>query len=291
MVPRVPDPIEIRPMRGDDVPAVHQAGVAAFEDLDRRSGVPYPGPAPPLEVAHARYHHLLATDPGGAWVAERNDSEIVGASVGLVREGIWGLSYLVVIPGAQSAGTGRELLSRAWEHGRDARGWIVLSSQDPRALRAYARLGLALHPCLMATGTPRGISAPAGVRPGSVDDLPLTESVDRAVRGAAHGADLRVQVESGATLLVVPGRGYATVRDGNVLLLAALDDAAARDLLLAALASAGGGPAMVDCISAAQGWAVAPCLDAGLELRPSGALFLGGDLGPFTPYVPNGAYL
>ena len=287
----MPEPVTIRPMRGDDVPAAHQAGVDAFADLDRRTGGdPYPAPPPRPEVAHARYHHLLATDPGGCWVAER-DGEVVGASVGLVREGVWGLSYLVVHPSGQSAGTGRELLARAWEHGRDARGRIILSSSDSRALRAYARLGLALHPCAMAAGTPRAVAAPAGVRPGTLGDLALTEAVDRAVRGAAHGDDLRVQVETGATLLVVPGRGYVTVRDGSVLLLAALDEATARDLLLAALAGAAGGPVMVDWITAAQGWAVAPCLDAGLELRLSGAVFVGGDVGPFAPYLPNGAYL
>jgi hypothetical protein len=37
---------------------------------------------------------------------------------------------------------------------------------------------------------------------------------------------------------------------------------------------------------------VAPCLEAGLELRMDlGAVFLGGDVGPFVPYLPSGAYL
>ena len=59
-----------------------------------------------------------------------------------MREGVWGLSLLVVAPDAQSSGVGRELLARARDYGDDARGWIVLASRDPRALRSYARLGL-----------------------------------------------------------------------------------------------------------------------------------------------------
>ena len=50
--------------------------------------------------------------------------------------------------------------------------------------------------------------------------------------------------------------------------------------------------AAVEWITSAQGWAVQPCLDAGLELRADlGAVFLAGEVGPFAPYLPSGAYL
>ena len=32
-------------------------------------------------------------------------------------------------------------------------------------------------------------------------------------------------------------------------------------------------------------------LDAGLALKPGGAVFVRGDVGPFAPYLPSGAYL
>jgi len=74
--------------------------------------------------------------------------------------------------------------------------------------------------------------------------------------------------------------------------LAALDEEAARDLLLAGLAAV---PPDKDCridwITSAQQWAVRPLLDAGLILKPGGAVFLRGELGPLTPYLPSGAYL
>ena len=285
--------VTYRPMREADLAAVHEVNVRAFDDLDRRRGTAYPGPAPDPEVALRRLRRLLGSDPGGAWVAER-DGVIAGAALALLREGLWGLSLLVVDPGVQGEGAGRELLARAHAYGDGARGHVILSSTDPRAMRAYARLGLATHPCLAATGAPRGVTAPEGVRAGGPEDLPLTEAVDRAVRGAAHGADLLTMLEGGHELLVAPERGYAVLRGRQVRLLAAFDDEAARTLLRAALARVAelGQTAHVEFLSARQQWAIDVCLEARLDLQAEcGCVYLAGDVGPFSPYIPNGAYL
>jgi GNAT superfamily N-acetyltransferase len=285
----VPEP-SVRPLQPRDIDAVHRVSVAAFDDLARRFGDP-PDPAGPIAAARVRIGRLLATDPGGAWVAER-EGEIVGCSLALLREGVWGLSLLVVRPDAQSTGVGRELLAHARAYGDGARGWIVLASRDPRALRSYARLGLHLHPALAARGRPRWMARPAEVRPGTLADLHLTADVDRAVRGAAHGDDIAALLEAGGDLLVLPERGYAVVRDGALRQLAARDDDAAATLLRGCLAGAAGREASVEWITSAQNWAIEPCLDAGLELRfDAGAVFLAGDVGPFAPYLPSGAYL
>ena len=135
---------------------------------------------------------------------------------------------------------------------------------------------------------------PGEVRIGGAEDLPLTEAVDRAVRGAAHGGDILAMIEAGHTLLVAPERGYAAVRGGVVKLLGAFDDDGARTVLRGALAHAAeaGDSAFVDWITASQPWAVGVCVEAGLELRANaGCVFVGGDVGPFRPYLPSGAYL
>jgi hypothetical protein len=112
------------------------------------------------------------------------------------------------------------------------------------------------------------------------------------VRRAAHGEDILALVEAGGRLLVLPDRGYAVVRGGAVRLLAAFDEGSAATLLRGCLALADGEEASVRWISSAQQWAIRPCLDAGLELMgDGGANFLGGAVGPFTPYLPSGAYL
>lgn len=280
-------PMTYRPLREQDFAAVLAVNERAFDDLVGRE---LPRPLP--EVAYGRYRRLLETDPGGAWVAER-DGAVAGAAFGIVREGLWGLSLLIVDPLAQSAGAGRELLRLAWEHGNGARGRVILSSTDPRALRAYSRLGLDAHPCLAARGRPRAVLPPE-VREGDAADLPLTEAVDRAVRGAAHGGDITTMLDTGASLLVLPERGYAVISGGRVRMCAAYDEQSARTVLLGALAriAAAGEEAEVEWLSSRQQWAIRVCVETGLSLdAEEGCVFVGGDVGPFSPYLPSGAYL
>ena len=286
-------PVTYRPMREADLPGVHEVNLRAFADLDRRLGTPYPGPPPDPAVALLRLRRLLEADPGGAWVAER-DGAVAGVALALLREGLWGLSLLVVDPGVQGTGAGRELLARAYDYGNGARGRVILSSSDPRAMRVYARLGLELHPAIAATGVPQGMEAPAEVRPGGPEDLPLTEAVDRAVRGAAHGADVLTMLQGGHELLVAPERGYAMLRGRQVRLLGAFDDDGARTVLRGALARIGerGESAHVEFLTVRQQWAIDVCVEARLDLQADcGCVFTGGDVGPFSPYLPSGAYL
>ena len=104
----------IRPMRREDDLAVHEVSVITFADLTERLHEP-PPPPPRLMPAIVRIQQLLERDPGGAWVAEE-DGGVVGAALALDREGLWGLSLLVVLPEHQSSGIGRALLERSLEY-------------------------------------------------------------------------------------------------------------------------------------------------------------------------------
>jgi hypothetical protein len=233
--------------------------------------------------------HLLGTDPGGAWVTADGDG-LSGAGLALIREGVWGLSLLVVRPGVQSNGLGTALLRRTLDYGADARGGIILASPDPRALRVYARAGFALHPTLEARGPARDVDPDPAVRPFRPADQALADAVSRAVRGAAHGPDLAAAAASGAELLTFPERGFVAARDGELKMLAALDEEAAAALLRTVLARASGA-AEVAWMTATQQWAIDVVVAAGLELKPGGAVCLRGDVGPFRSYLPGGAYL
>lgn len=280
----------IRPMREEDVAAVHDLNILTFEALDRSRGEE-PEPRPDPAMAQVRYRHLVNTDPDGAWVAT-HDGDVVGCALALRREGIWGLSLLIVRPDLQSSGTGSALLRRAHDYAEGARGRIILASPDPRALRAYFRLGLAFHPAASAVGTPKPLVVPDGVRVGGAGDIPLTEAVDRHVRGAAHGVDIGAQLQMGQTLLIAPDRGYAVLNPaGGLRLLAAYDAATASQLLRAVLARASG-PVVIDWLTSAQQWAIGVCVEAGLALKAgTGGVFVAGDVGPFAPYLPSGAFL
>src|SRR3954464_7442804 len=151
----------IRPMREEDVDEAHELAMTTFDAYSLARGEE-PEPRPDRATIPPRYLHPLRTDPGGCWVAEE-DGRLTGCAIALVREGVWGLSLLVVPPDHQSGGLGRELLQAAWRYGADARGWIIMASGDPRAPRSYARLTDAGHPVLIAEGEPRRVALPDGV--------------------------------------------------------------------------------------------------------------------------------
>jgi GNAT superfamily N-acetyltransferase len=281
--------MRIRRMEDRDVADVNAVAAAAFTDLNDRMGDPPYVPSSP-DAAAIRLRRLLATDPDGAWVAE-HDGIVLGAAIALVRERLWALSLFVVDPDAQSAGIGRALLDRAWAYGERADGHAILASRDPRALRAYTRLGLDLHPALDARGRARAVAMPDGIRPWREGDHAWADEVGRAVRGAAHGADIDALLAAGSTVTVVPGEGYAAARGGGLRLLVASTDAAGRTLLDAHLAAAGEETVSVQWITSAQQWAIRACVDAGLDLCAHGAVMTGGRLGTMSPFLPSGAYL
>jgi GNAT superfamily N-acetyltransferase len=241
-----------------------------------------------------RIAHLQRTDPEGAWVAEHH-GEIVGVSLALVREGVWGLSLFGVHPDHQSRGIGRQLLDASLGYADGCRGAIILSTTDPRAMRRYALAGFSVLPCVTFAGVVDRSALPAGLRtrPGSAtDDRELCDAVSRHVRGAAHGEDLEAMERTGSTLLVHDDGGWAAVRDGAVALLAARDEAIATDLLWSALAASKPGESVhVDFVRAGHDWAVQACLAARLAIGPEGPVFVRGDVGPFAPYLPSGGYL
>ena len=278
-------------MRAGDVARAHELAIAAFEDLGRRLHAPPPPPPGDPAAAYVRLRRLLATDPGGCWVAE-DAGGLAGVGLALLRDGLWGLSLLIVRPDLQSTGVGSALLRRTLEYGVSARGGIVLASPDPRALRAYARAGFALHPSLTATGIVRGMVGCAEVRPFAPDDHELAAAVDRAVRGVPHGSDLDALAAAGNELLTYPGRGYAVHRAGTVKTIAAFDDEAAAALLRTVLArTPPDAEAEVSWLTGAQQWAIDVAVAARLELRLAGAVCLRGEVGPLQPYLPGGAYL
>jgi GNAT superfamily N-acetyltransferase len=280
---------EIRPMRPADVEAAEAVARRAL----------FRGDAPetdPVIVARGvrRVAHLLGTDPGGAWVAAAG-REIVGTALGLVREGIWGLSLFAVEEEHRSRGIGRELLEACFGHGAGARGHVILSTEHPGAMRRYARLGLDLHPCVAAAGIVdrRRLPGTDGVRVAGPEGIAVADAIGRAVRGAGHGVDLPVLLDDAeARLLLVEDRAFAVVRGARIMLIAGRDERAATRVLNGALAATPPGATVgVDFLTAGQDWAVRACLDAGLALSPDGPLFTGGDFGPMRPYVPSGAYL
>src|SRR5690349_8597363 len=202
----------IRPMTLQDTRAALDLMVEAFEDYDRRRGREPEPPPPDPAAAEKRFVAFVEHDPEGSWVAE-DEQGLAGCALATKREGVWGLSLLVVRPGVQSSGIGSALLRHAHDYAHDAVGRIILASSDPRAVRSYARLGLDLHPLYRGTGTPRGVTMPPQLRDGGPGDVAMTEAVDRFARGGARRSSIQTLLDMGQRMLVLPDRGYAFFGD------------------------------------------------------------------------------
>jgi GNAT superfamily N-acetyltransferase len=237
---------------------------------------------------HDRVAYAMTTDPRGAFVAEL-DGRVIGVAQAIVRERLWCLSLFAVQPGVQSAGAGRALLERAMAYGTTADAGLIVSSNDPRALRLYAGCGFALQPTFRADGTvdrrtlPRG----SGVREDDGADLESLAALARAIRGAPYTSELRYALGRDARLLRVGDRGFAVVGAGGpVWLLVARDDEAATALLWNGLALIEG-ETSVRWITGAQQWAIDVLLQARLRLVAYGALCVRGTPGALRPFLPS----
>jgi len=278
---------QIRPLQPEDVAPLVEVQQKAFADLHRRLGEPVLELTDEFrERGQARIGHLQRTDPDSAWLAEV-DGALAGASLALVREGMWFLSLLFVHPDHMAKGVGRALLDAALTTATD-RSWIM-STEDPAAVRRYRRAGFALHATYTAKGLPDRSSLPAvrGIRDYD-DDRETLDAVLRKVRGAAMGPEVDYWQDRGVRVLVAPGKGFTVLRPQGTAWLAATDEPTARDLLVTALAEAPG-EVEVDWLGADQQWGIDVCLDARLTLRSGASLCLRGQP-PMSPYLPCGAF-
>jgi GNAT superfamily N-acetyltransferase len=281
----------IRPMTVDDVPFVERITALGYHELDTRMlrrAWPEPELRPPHRAATwiARTTHLLATDPGGSWVAEQDD-QILGVAVSFVREKLWLLASYAVVPEAQGLGLGKALLVPALDYGRGCLRGMLNASTDPRAVRRYHEAGFRLYPQLLLRGTPDRSRLPVvgRVREGTESDIDLMDSLDRRTRGAAHGVDHQLLM-SQLRLIVTEsssGQGYAYV-DHGVVLLAASDKRSATRLMWEAFASCD--EVLSGHITAENSWAVDVGMAARLELYQEGFAAL-RHMRPPTPYIPH----
>lgn len=180
--------MRIRRAQEGDLPALAEVFAASAAHLTERYR---PDTADQLPIdPQGRlpiYRHLLAT--GALFVAE--DPHPVGFSAAVVRDGVWFLSQLWVLPDRQGAGIGSAVLDEALAWGRGASAFTVVASPHPAAQRLYLRASM--YPMwaqleVTADGTSPP-SMPRGFGPLEEADQGWVDQLDREVRGVVRPED------------------------------------------------------------------------------------------------------
>lgn len=160
-------------------------------------------PAVGLETRDALHRHLLQT--GAMFLAE--DPEPAAFSAAIVRDGVWFLSLLWVLPERHGAGIGSALLDETLAWGRDAKAFTVVASPYPVAQLVYLRASM--YPLWLQVdmaGEVGSAREPQGLEPLTSPDQKWVDELDREVRGTARPEDHGFWRAS--------ARGVALHRDG-----------------------------------------------------------------------------
>lgn len=235
-----PGDLSYRPAAPDELAACAEVWRLGIDDYI----LPLGQPALPEETGPLvrLYAHLQTTDPERFVVALRPDADapggerIVAFAAAVMRDHLWFLSMLFVLPEAQGAGVGRALLDRvAPPAGSDVVRGTATDTAQPISNALYASLGIVPRmPLLNLIGTPTRPDAfdalPSGIQPVAFEELVAAEpggvgharlgdavdALDRETLGVAHPIDHRFLRQEGRRgwLFIGPdgtpvGYGYA----------------------------------------------------------------------------------
>jgi GNAT superfamily N-acetyltransferase len=279
---------------------------------------------PELNQITRLFTHLRSTDPERFVVALRpgDTDRIVAFAAAVVREGLWYLSMLFVLPEFQGAGLGRQLLARVMPpDGSPYRGTATDSAQ-PISNALYASYGIVPRmPLLSLTGLPQRPEAfgalPSGVVAIGFDEIAagppeagvdvggdglghrmLVEAIDgldRDLLGVAHPVDHRfLRVESRRGWLyrgpdgTPVGYGYAG-ESGRVGPVAVRDEALLGPVLGHLTSAVVPRGVFALWVGGAADRALVPALQAGFRLDPFPVLLCWDrPFADFSRYLPIG---
>lgn len=218
--------IVFRPATGEDLVATYEVFVAAANGLRERSG------RPPIDDTPQRRgwaipfrRHALAHDAERFWVAEA-EGRVVGFGIATLRERLWYLAALHVLPAYQGEGVGREVLRRCLAMAGGPRGVriVISESSQPVSNALYAKHGMYQWMPLLHVEGAVPAAAGGGVEHEAMaadgDALRQVDALDRDLLGVARTIDHRHWLSlPGVTGLLFRRRGdvvgYAYASDSG----------------------------------------------------------------------------
>jgi GNAT superfamily N-acetyltransferase len=262
-----------RPATAGDLAEEFQVFKLAQRELHDRRGAAWAGADfADWEPVH---RHLLDRDGARSFVAEE-EGRVVGFTAAWVRDDVWFLSALFVLPERQGRGIGKRLLEHAWGDGYRRRVTITDAIQ-PVSTATYARRGL-----MPTTPILRFAGVPHSQEPDNAEPAPPDADALRLLDQRAYGFDRSVdhalwaEAAESATLWLVDREpaAYSYVGPtGRIGPVAGRDETSAAQALRAELARCAGREVFVDIPGSSVGL-VEVALVSGLRMEDPGLLLL-----------------
>ena len=156
--------VEVRPARPRDIPACARVCVRSARDMNLRLG------KGPLQIRASALvpfmRHALKSDPRGFQVG-LSKGKIVCFAITILREKTHFLAQFFALPGAQSRGIGRKVLTRAFEEPRPPANAIrcLVASLDLRAQSLYMKFGMQPRTIVYhMIGKPSSVGSPSRLK-------------------------------------------------------------------------------------------------------------------------------
>jgi GNAT superfamily N-acetyltransferase len=300
--------ITYRQARAADMLGCARVFVRSSRDLARRQGNA-PSRQRPKDIAPA-LAHLQRTDPKGFHVAVKG-GRVVAFATTILRGDIHFLSMFWTLPGLQSQGVGRRVLTRAFEGPRPKASAVrcVYASLDTRAQVLYLKFGMRPRGMFyLIKGKPKASPRPRLAveldqvgKAGKVSPrmLAIAARFDRTFRGSRRDPDIRyVMSLPGARFFVArAGRkmiGYAIVNEKGRVGPAGVVDARRSAGLAWALKEAVRATKAKELFAVVPGvnfGALSTFFEAGLKTEFFGAWMSAAPVGSFEGYVLAGGML
>ena len=180
-----------------DLEATYEVFVATANDLRARSGRPPVDDTPQRRGwAIPLRHHLLTSDRERFWVAEA-EHRVVGFGMATLRERLWYLAALHVLPAYQGQRIGQELLRRCLASADEQRAlrMVISESGQPVSNALYAKNGMYQWVPLVSVVGPPGAHRATKLVVETTSDhhqaLAELDAIDRVVLGVARTIDHR----------------------------------------------------------------------------------------------------
>jgi predicted N-acetyltransferase YhbS len=160
-------PIQIRPMKPEDVETCGRICYEAFTDISERHNFRTDFPT---AQAGIDLMHMLFESPSFSVVAER-DGEVIGSNHLVEYDAIRAVGPITVDPAAQAKGAGRMLMEAVIERGKGSAGIrLVQDAFNTASLSLYASLGFDVkEPLALMEGELKG-DLPPGVTVRAIEE-------------------------------------------------------------------------------------------------------------------------